>query len=261
MDAVHPRTHGEHTVDPPAIAARVGSSPHTRGTFYDMIGRPAVCRFIPAHTGNIVFPFVVHRLIAVHPRTHGEHHQDEAHEQNGCGSSPHTRGTYRQGEKIHERERFIPAHTGNIDTGIAPRQFVPVHPRTHGEHRDRLTTKCLSSGSSPHTRGTSGPCTCRSAGSRFIPAHTGNIRGRERSPRSRSVHPRTHGEHVHLIFDVTILIGSSPHTRGTFRETARELEPDRFIPAHTGNISPRGSRPAPFPVHPRTHGEHFVVGQ
>ncbi len=35
---------------------------------------------------------------------------------------------------------------------------------------------------------------------------------------------------------------------------------DRFIPAHTGNIPSPPLRHRPPTVHPRTHGEHFIIG-
>ncbi len=132
----------------------------------------------------------------------------------------------------------------------------PVHPRTHGEHPWGKTASRSPSGSSPHTRGTSCLQGKTSAIERFIPAHTGNIRAETDQGISESVHPRTHGEHDLRSQLSGSWTGSSPHTRGTFIELLEHDLPERFIPAHTGNMLDYSACYAPLPVHPRTHGEH-----
>ncbi len=152
----------------------------------------------------------------------------------------------------------------------------PVHPRTHGEHLEVTTGAFFTAGSSPHTRGTyeqieqevvevgSSPHTRgtfrvlvqRLVDKRFIPAHTGNIRRHPMIFLTCAVHPRTHGEHLNTGGLSRCLYGSSPHTRGTFDLHLQEGGEDRFIPAHTGNISISGGIGQGASVHPRTHGEH-----
>lgn len=94
MRSVHSRMSGEH--------------------FLDQGDRVAVCRFTPAHTGNI-YPYFLNLVFSsVHPRTHGEHAFAWSSWYWIHGSSPHTRGTCRRFKFIIRPRRFIPAHTGNI---------------------------------------------------------------------------------------------------------------------------------------------------
>ncbi len=74
--------------------------------------------------------------------------------------------------------------------------------------------------------------------------------------RSRSVHPRTRGEHQLFWQRPPMHLGSSPHSRGTSSKVAFTSSAGRFIPALAGNIDRHGRRRCESPVHPRTRGEH-----
>ncbi len=134
-----------------------------------------------------------------------------------------------------------------------------VHPRTRGEHDFPAIQAMAPAGSSPHTRGTSGPSVFGKLNFRFIPAHAGNISCPGSSDRSCPVHPRTRGEHDCTLSSVAGLSGSSPHTRGTSYIQEGAASRPRFIPAHAGNISRAASPARPFSVHPRTRGEHAAA--
>ena len=95
-----------------------------------------------------------------------------------------------------------------------------VHPRTRGEHHCQQQKRNRLDGSSPHTKAGNQHCSC-----------------------SRSW---------------TFVLGSSPHTRGTYANSCFHFVLHRFIPAHAGNIRRRRSGPRPVPVHPRTRGEHSL---
>ena len=176
-----------------------------------------------------------------------------------CGSSPHTRGTSRRRSCVRYRTRFIPAHAGNMGIATAHPGSVAVHPRTRGEHCCSMNSHTWNSGSSPHTRGT-----CHGGGpspwsGRFIPAHAGNIAASATANRCSTVHPRTRGEHPTLRSSCAARPGSSPHTRGTFRQHALVRAIYRFIPAHAGNIWSRRTHRPCSTVHPRTRGEHVML--
>ena len=94
-------------------------------------------------------------------------------------------------------------------------------------------------GSSPHTRGTPRLRPGKSGRGGLIPAHAGNTGHSIGSGSPARAHPRTRGEHSTWKSLPPVMMGSSPHTRGTHRQ-----------PLHTG----RHMR-----AHPRTRGEHETV--
>ena len=91
---------------------------------------------------------------------------------------------------------------------------------------------------------------------RFIPAHAGNTPRPSPRRRSRTVHPRSRGEHEADDTLQTRSTGSSPLTRGTPAAPRRDPQHHRFIPAHVGNTPPVSFRSTPVTVHPRSRGEH-----
>ncbi len=154
---------------------KIWESPHARGT-HDIHPKPvAVLRFIPARPGNTPNSRKAPSLMAVHPRTPGEH----------LCTPIYTKGFH----------RFIPARAGNTYFDEFPSLAGSVHPRTRGEHVVRLG----------HADGPA----------RFIPARAGNTYSHIMLISLRSVHPRTRGEHALMVVGAGILVGSSPHARGT----------------------------------------------
>ncbi len=137
--SVHPRTRGEHQLPRLIPVHAVGSSPHTRGTFLHRVSMLRVPRFIPAHAGNIRDDRPGHRHQPVHPRTRGEHALYAVGMVPHHGSSPHTRGTFIKKIQDAQKQRFIPAHAGNISFAPSMMNITPVHPRTRGEHKQNLT--------------------------------------------------------------------------------------------------------------------------
>ena len=212
---VHPRTRGEHIIGWTVISVLTGSSPHPRGThhFY----RPCLrrLRFIPAPAGNTRRALWRRRKLPVHPRTRGEHSGRLHHTSFPYGSSPHPRGTQkiRRGESVCGR--FIPAPAGNTPAQATPRRPLPVHPRTRGEHSSTSAHLPLSSGSSPHPRGTLDGKRSTDMIIRFIPAPAGNTVEVGGGLAGVTVHPRTRGEHNMCEYSQAAYAGSSPHPRGT----------------------------------------------
>ena len=213
---VHPRARGEHVFGSAVFGSDVGSSPRTRGTYsWGAIGAPC-SRFIPAHAGNISWPYRWSRGRPVHPRARGEHFILIRHTIFPFGSSPRTRGTYQAFGPLCRVRRFIPAHAGNIVPLRSGWRTAAVHPRARGEHFSISDSISENFGSSPRTRGTWYPSTEGIVGARFIPAHAGNIHDQSIETQRTSVHPRARGEHEGQPARPSGPGGSSPRTRGTY---------------------------------------------
>ena len=175
------------------------------------------------------------------------------------GSSPHIRGTPREGLHLLATTRLIPAHTGNTAVGFKVDKFAAAHPRTYGEHLRIRGRKSGVSGSSPHIRGTHAARGLWRNPIRLIPAHTGNTYLLPGFQTPKSAHPRTYGEHTRNWRNIWNRTGSSPHIRGTRALSERVTVPVRLIPAHTGNTYSRQNRNEQPTAHPRTYGEHSTI--
>ena len=242
------------------IAHGYGSSPHTRGTHRwndAMMGR---YRFIPAYAGNALSSGKKRSVLTVHPRIRGERTFLKFCRMADGGSSPHTRGTRREPERMEPVGRFIPAYAGNARVRTEPASSSPVHPRIRGERPSVLSAGPSPYGSSPHTRGTPGDLQTFVNVSRFIPAYAGNACTAPGRLRSGTVHPRIRGERLlaHIVGVPTH--GSSPHTRGTPSRWPRTARPTRFIPAYAGNAALDCPEEGEDAVHPRIRGERKTAG-
>ena len=110
-------------------------------------------------------------------------------------------------------------------------------------------------GSSPRTRGTLRLPERLLGRPRFIPAHAGNARSRDRQGAGPAVHPRARGERAASSTTTRRAGGSSPRTRGTPDRPRVARRSCRFIPAHAGNAFSARTRAPPGSVHPRARGE------
>ncbi len=256
----HPRTRGEHDEPVLGLDGDAGSSPHTRGTRAERGAPGWPRRLIPAHAGNTGIRRKSGSRGAAHPRTRGEHGFSVARSAAGVGSSPHTRGTLIQGQKLSDCTRLIPAHAGNTAPTRAAPEAAPAHPRTRGEHARGSSTGAAPAGSSPHTRGTLSDATPPPADTRLIPAHAGNTQTATIAEGNKAAHPRTRGEHRSAPCPAAATSGSSPHTRGTQAARVEAADRLRLIPAHAGNTGSRGACGSRRPAHPRTRGEHARGG-
>ena len=234
--AVHPRSRGEHAIHGRRAPQVDGSSPLARGTRHPQSGGLDHRRFIPARAGNTRRGFYKSAPDSVHPRSRGEHPLGRLLTDIG--------------------PRFIPARAGNTRAAGRKLADLPVHPRSRGEHDGTSDDVARDAGSSPLARGTPWINCSAALTSRFIPARAGNTRLRVFPASSRSVHPRSRGEHLTDTPELTRVPGSSPLARGTRPRAPQRCSRTRFIPARAGNTSGRrGSRRRP-PVHPRSRGEH-----
>ena len=154
--SVHPRIRGERAVERSVADAVPGSSPHTRGTRTPGPWPLGALRFIPAYAGNAETRTGGPSTGSVHPRIRGERSSAGTPHTLHLGSSPHTRGTPKEGADGEVIPRFIPAYAGNAVWQNAVPTRPTVHPRIRGERALYNTSRACTYGSSPHTRGTPG---------------------------------------------------------------------------------------------------------
>ena len=153
---VHPRSRGEHNAVTVVVRQPHGSSPLARGTPGAHGAALRRGRFIPARAGNTHTTAAARPPLSVHPRSRGEHHFGLEVVQPVHGSSPLARGTPGNKRPEEERLRFIPARAGNTITPGLYSVYLPVHPRSRGEHYYDNSQSLANAGSSPLARGTRG---------------------------------------------------------------------------------------------------------
>ena len=198
-----------------------GSSPHTRGTRIPRHPSSPKIRFIPACAGNAGSGVSSSSVSPVHPRMRGERSAGGRPAWACLGSSPHARGTRQGVPPLSEALRFIPACAGNAGTSPASTARHSVHPRMRGERGLVGVLKPPGGGSSPHTRGTQHGQPEHPLHPRFIPAYAGNASGSSTVIVHFPVHPRIRGERGLSMSGDSLVIGSSPHTRGTLIRALR----------------------------------------
>ena len=90
-------------------------------------------------------------------------------------------------------------------------------------------------GSSPHSRGTHHRRRPAEGRCGIIPAFAGNTTDTNNDNFQGGDHPRIRGEHSSSTSGVDASIGSSPHSRGTQRQSLRQDISLGIIPAFAGN--------------------------
>ena len=155
---------------------------------------------------------------------------------------------------------LIPARAGNTEMLIFCPFLITAHPRSRGEHCMTYSERGYMVGSSPLARGTPRYLFRADAGRRLIPARAGNTSSSPSWSKVNSAHPRSRGEHTQGWLWALEGFGSSPLARGTQDADAWIRGAIRLIPARAGNTGDGGVDQRVFPAHPRSRGEHQVVG-
>ena len=252
----HPRVRGEHRMNTIEKTGIEGSSPHTRGArMLDQDGHLEV-GIIPAYAGSTSWLSWRSVQPRDHPRIRGEHPGLTEKTRYSYGSSPHTRGTRNRRSALQRAVGIIPAYAGNTHPLAPWRNREQDHPRIRGEHRPTSGLQVVSTGSSPHTRGTPHPRAEAQLLDGIIPAYAGNTEGRHLRGRDVQDHPRIRGEHQIQVRGRPAYLGSSPHTRGTRDRVGRDGLRHRIIPAYAGNTSTRTCSSSQRTDHPSIRGEH-----
>ena len=149
-------------------------------------------------------------------------------------SSPLTRGKLAARQRRVPQAGFIPAHAGKTRWLRARSPPKRAHSRSRGENWIRRITCGKNCGSFPLTRGKRvGQVRAERLGG-LISAHAGKTR---RSGSRRTIggaHPRSRGENNCTYVAATVVIGSSPLTRGKLFEGEVSMRNVGLIPAHAG---------------------------
>ena len=172
------------------------------------------------------------------------------------GSSPLTRGKPRLGCPGWRKRRLIPAHAGKTAQAHATPSWKPAHPRSRGENRPGTSSGMPSIGSSPLTRGKLTRFHGRIFAQGLIPAHAGKTRGSSVFYVYHWAHPRSRGENNVSAPEMTVMMGSSPLTRGKRRLASMLAARCRLIPAHAGKTRSCTRRTRGRWAHPRSRGEN-----
>ena len=125
-----------------------------------------------------------------------------------------------------------------------------------GEHPATRASNSSLWGSSPHVRGTPGDAVLLGFGAGIIPACAGNTRSRCIRTMVSWDHPRMCGEHYRHVPIGLIILGSSPHVRGTPHEQMIYVDTVGIIPACAGNTRSSSASSSSSWDHPRMCGEH-----
>ena len=255
--ADHPRIRGEHCYDCCTLVHDAGSSPHTRGARVEPHAGLLSRRIIPAYAGSTPRPGRHALPAGDHPRIRGEHRSLSPEKIGSEGSSPHTRGARSPCWPCPRSAGIIPAYAGSTCGWRRSRDNLTDHPRIRGEHDGRGRQADAQTGSSPHTRGALRLAAVQGRWARIIPAYAGSTGGVVGRGLQVEDHPRIRGEHTPRRLTVSMMSGSSPHTRGARVEPHAGLLSRRIIPAYAGSTRRAPRRRPSGPDHPRIRGEHI----
>ncbi len=241
-----------------------GSSPHSRGAlFCPMVGWETA-GIIPAFAGSTSPASACPGAEWDHPRIRGEHGAFNGLGKAAEGSSPHSRGAHRPGDRRERPPGIIPAFAGSTGRTSTRTAAPRDHPRIRGEHYLQEAPVFTDVGSSPHSRGAPNLLVRKGALMRIIPAFAGSTLDGQHHRHVLPDHPRIRGEHCNYTALPGTLLGSSPHSRGALVHGQADDGARRIIPAFAGSTSAqftglwhrRGSSP-----HSRGAPAHLRVGR
>ena len=130
----HPRIRGDHNTNGDGKPGDPGTSPHTRGSPRDYADKNGFKGNIPAYAGITHSARSAKPPYWEHPRIRGDHDGSGSVTASAWGTSPHTRGSRRLGQRHGFRVGNIPAYAGITCSRGSPRASRREHPRIRGDH-------------------------------------------------------------------------------------------------------------------------------
>ena len=149
-------------------------------------------------------------------------------------TSPHTRGKPLNGISNGLRPRNIPAYAGKTFESSSRTVSPGKHPRIRGENYGAELPSAWAPETSPHTRGKLQAAKKSLLEVGNIPAYAGKTPAHPPNPASSQKHPRIRGENPLAALKASVLIETSPHTRGKLTQQHFKDECSRNIPAYAG---------------------------
>ncbi len=150
---VHPRIRGAAAAQRVEQIARVGPSPHTRGSHVVATFARLPEGSIPAYAGQPWSRASRRTHGRVHPRIRGAAGICSVAEKPPMGPSPHTRGSRVRAATASAPDGSIPAYAGQPRRPVVLAHQVRVHPRIRGAAASPSGPRASGAGPSPHTRG------------------------------------------------------------------------------------------------------------
>ena len=133
-NSVYPCVYREHGGEPGKRSGPPGLSLCIQGTFNSSANDNAKRRFIPVHTGNMIYYEVCCIYSPVYPCAYREHVFLIFAGSLSAGLSLCIQGTYIKIDVKLSHFRFIPVHTGNIQKRAIPMYRHTVYPCAYREH-------------------------------------------------------------------------------------------------------------------------------
>ena len=190
----HPRIRGEKFSAIAAIAAPVGSPPHTRGKADSWCAAYVSVGITPAYAGKSGCGVVGVRGKQDHPRIRGEKYCPRVVIFLALGSPPHTRGKATYTHTCLFGSGITPAYAGKRPCIIPHSMTSWDHPRIRGEKSFSAILTTVTWGSPPHTRGKAYDWQYIPAPPRITPAYAGKRTVSPSRLTEPEDHPRIRGE-------------------------------------------------------------------
>ena len=191
-----------------------------------------------------------------HPRSRGENPDTVEITVDAPGSSPLTRGKFKQRLQHRAPEGLIPAHAGKTVPFPTMASNWRAHPRSRGENYIPWPITVPLMGSSPLTRGKPLSTPRSDSRKRLIPAHAGKTAATPKPAPVCRAHPRSRGENAPNEGYEAKVSGSSPLTRGKHQGRRERRRRVGLIPAHAGKTAGISPNKLVRWAHPRSRGEN-----
>ena len=236
----------------------MGSSPLARGLLRILRAFGPRWRIIPARAGFTNLAFDGSFILEDHPRSRGVYAAAAWEQTKAAGSSPLARGLPRDRQPRGGPRRIIPARAGFTSSSTSSSTSSRDHPRSRGVYASSSSTSEGEEGSSPLARGLRSNDDSAGGEGGIIPARAGFTVFDVGAGCDRGDHPRSRGVYSSPVRASPRRFGSSPLARGLRAGPPIPGAEAGIIPARAGFTGPPGTRPPPWPDHPRSRGVYQV---